>query len=244
MKLDLKGFRAWLEKEQYSMTSVPGRVNDIARLERLSEEVTYPDNVAEYGAGPTRIQAYRYAWGLYAAFAEVTGKPKPDFEPPPHACRASRASTQAKPGRVSALEAEIFRLRSEKVTSPQVQWIAEEKNRRLFVHPCVSDDARDLLRFIADAFQARTIIVIDNILKLIFDNSFPHDSFPRWELMEELLRNAVTHNPDAAVEMLVNILTHVGILDHDGNWLGSTTHGAHDKYLDELLGEGAENGNI
>lgn len=83
MKLDLKGFRAWLEKEQYSMTSVPGRVNDITRLEMLSEEVTYPDNVAEYGAGPTRIQAYRYAWGLYAAFAEVTGKPKPDFEPPP-----------------------------------------------------------------------------------------------------------------------------------------------------------------
>lgn len=65
------------------MTAVPGRVNDIARLERLSEEVTYPDNVAEYGAGPTRIQAYRYAWDLYAAFAEVTGKPKPDFEPPP-----------------------------------------------------------------------------------------------------------------------------------------------------------------
>lgn len=143
--------------------------------------------------------------------------------------------------KISALESEVNRLRAEKVgdvaTTPHPRCGLKEESRRLkenrrsFVCGCVGDDARDLLRFIADIFQARTIIN-DGILEA------GTGQFPRWELMEDLLRNAVAHNPDAAAEMLVNILTHVGILDHGGNWLGSTTHGAHDKYLDELLGEG------
>lgn len=125
--------------------------------------------------------------------------------------------------KLQALEARMREAQAKAVVPTQIpQWATSQENRRLFVCACVGDDARDLLRFIADAFKARTIVCDTQL--------------PRGELLEDLLRETVKHNPDAAAEMLVNILTHVGILEHGGNWRGSWTHGGHDQYLRELLG--------
>lgn len=134
--------------------------------------------------------------------------------------------------KITALEAEITRLRAalKEHAAPRSQWIIDEQNRRLFVCPCVGEDARDLLRFIADAYKAITIVSDE-----VAGTNAP---FPSWELMDDLLLGAVVHNPGAAAEMLVNILTFTGVLEHGGNWRYSWTHGAHDKYVDELLTEG------